>query len=104
MLDGGLTYCYGTCDIFVDYELVETQGHQLNFDLDDAWVPRFQFQDDTAIVFDPAGGFSCSKVNAKKMKCANNKPTEYGIYKYSIKLRDTNSNSDVTLDPWVVNK
>lgn len=98
-------YCYvGSCDISVDYELTETQGHHLNFDLDDAWFPRFQFQDDTSIVFDPAGGFNCSRMNGKKMKCTNAKPAEYGVYKYTIKLRDTNRNNDLTLDPWVVNK
>jgi hypothetical protein len=97
-------YCYvGSCDISVEYELTETQGHHISFDLDEAWVPRFQFPDD-GIVFDPAGGFSCGKVNAKKIKCTNDKPNEYGVYKYTVKLRDTNRNNDLTLDPWVVNR
>lgn len=110
MIDAA-AYCYGgtRCDIYVDHELTETQGHHLNFELDSVWTPRFEFPDD-GIVFtptpgSPADGFSCGKVTGKNtIRCTNNKPKDFGIYKYTIKLRNISDKSDLTLDPWVVNK
>ena len=48
--------------IYVDYELTEARRHHVNFELDDAATPRYEFPDN-GIVF--ASGFSCQKTGKK---------------------------------------
>ena len=89
-----------TCDVFVDFEMTEAKGHNINFEIDDSATPRYEFAAN-GIVFN--GGFSCQK-DGKKFKCTNNDPTTPGVYKYTVTVTDTRYGKDLDpLDPWVVN-
>ena len=88
------------CDVWVDYELTQTKGNKITWEIDAAAAKRFEFTSQ-GIVF--ASGFSCMK-DGKKFKCTNQYPTQADVYKYTINLTDTKYGFDPDpLDPWVVN-